>query len=441
MVVVKIENSQTGICINKVLFCAHCKGGCMRHIVLWCFVVMALLPGWSAKASGDWMIYNPEGTGVTSAETMAVDSVGRIWMAGKNNGIYSLYEGSWTHELDNLSVQALTVDEMGTVWAVIDGVLHKRSSGSWSVVSDETFGTVYKIIVDRNGTVWAIVNPDEVGAQLIYFQDGAWDGISLPIGNDMITSLAVAPDNTLWVGTPADGVFFVTQGFAHQFEEALPKLPSLHIRDIYMGNEGEVWIATDQGVARFDGEDWKVFTKGKLSLPESNVPALAVDRQNGLWVLTRPLARYYENVWDTVAWPGASGKVFTTMVVDRENYVWLGAADGSIARYDGVTTGIDELIKKPYKHLATVYPNPFHSDLRVDYTVPDVPKNMTVTVTVTDVLGREIRTLVRSVLPPGEHSSAWDGLDAAGNQVPAGIYYCRIVLGKSSSLVPMQKVL
>lgn len=409
----------------------------MRHIVLWCCVLMFLAPGLSVQAGGDWMMYSPEGTGLKSAEIMAVDSTGRIWMAGENNGVYSLYQGSWTHELDTLSVQALTVDATGVLWAAIDGVLHKRGSGGWLVASEETFGRIYKLIVDREGTVWAVVDPNEVGAQLIYFQDNAWNGISLTLENNMVTSLAVAADNTLWVGTPSDGLFLIRDGFAHQFEEALPKLPSLHIRNILMGHEGEMWIATDKGLVRYDGQDWKVFIKGKLSLPESLVPTIAIDRQNGVWALTRPLARYYDNVWDTVSWPGISNGIFTTMVVDRENNIWLGADDGSIAVYSGVTTGIDPL-QPTFEHPAGVYPNPFHSDLRVEYTVPEM---LPVTVTVTDVLGREIRTLVQSVLPPGQHAAAWDGLDSGGRLVPAGMYYCRIIVGSSVSVVAMQKVL
>lgn len=411
----------------------------MWRIVLWCCALTIIVPSGLAQSAGGWMKYSPEGTIMQAIETMAIDSTGRVWTAGKNTGVYSLYQGSWTHELDNMSVQALTVDASGTLWAFVDGVLYKRGSEGWVVESEEIFGQVYRAVVDREGTVWAVVNPAEIGVQLIYFKGGVWNGISLPIGTDIVTSLAVATDNTLWVGTPANGVFLVEEGFAHQFAEALPKLPSLHVRDILMGNNSDVWIATNQGVARYDGEDWKVFTKGKLALPESLVPALAFDHQHGLWALTRPLARYHEGMWDTVAWPGFSNGTFTTIAVDKENNIWLGANDGNIVMYDGVTTGVDDPVPamRVQQH-TNVYPNPFHSDLRVAYTVPE---EMPVRVVVTDVLGREVRSLVQTVLPSGEHTVAWDGLDTGGRSVPAGMYYCRIVIGTSTSVVAMQKVL
>ena len=43
-----------------------------------------------------------------------------------------------------------------------------------------------------------------------------------------------------------------------------------------------------------------------------------------------------------------------------------------------------------------------------------------------DIAGREVRTLVNGSMPAGEHLLKWDTRDAAGKQVPAGVYLYRL---------------
>ncbi|MFO7675310.1 MAG: M14 family zinc carboxypeptidase [bacterium] len=47
-------------------------------------------------------------------------------------------------------------------------------------------------------------------------------------------------------------------------------------------------------------------------------------------------------------------------------------------------------------------------------------------VAVYDATGREVRVLADGARPAGEHKAGWDGRDAAGRLVPAGVYYCRL---------------
>jgi len=47
-----------------------------------------------------------------------------------------------------------------------------------------------------------------------------------------------------------------------------------------------------------------------------------------------------------------------------------------------------------------------------------------------DMLGREIRTLVQHYEPAGEHVAVWDGANAAREQAPNGIYFYRLQIGK-----------
>lgn len=75
------------------------------------------------------------------------------------------------------------------------------------------------------------------------------------------------------------------------------------------------------------------------------------------------------------------------------------------------------------------YPNPFNPWTAIDYHVSAAGH---VTLAVYDVLGRQIQTLVDEQRPAGTHVARWNGTDAAGRDVPSGVYIYRIQQGDHS---------
>jgi len=72
------------------------------------------------------------------------------------------------------------------------------------------------------------------------------------------------------------------------------------------------------------------------------------------------------------------------------------------------------------------YPNPFNPVTTVMYRLPE---RMGVVVTVYDILGKRIRTLVRRIEEPGLKSVIWDGRDDFGRPVSSGEYLYQISTG------------
>jgi flagellar hook assembly protein FlgD len=49
-----------------------------------------------------------------------------------------------------------------------------------------------------------------------------------------------------------------------------------------------------------------------------------------------------------------------------------------------------------------------------------------------DVNGRRLVTLVEAMHPAGDYKIRWQGQDANGVQMPSGIYFCQLRVGRSS---------
>ena len=70
------------------------------------------------------------------------------------------------------------------------------------------------------------------------------------------------------------------------------------------------------------------------------------------------------------------------------------------------------------------YPNPFNPLTTIDYYLPEAAR---VRITILNVLGQTIATLVDKEITAGHHSVAWDGVDALGERVASGVYFYRLI--------------
>ncbi|MRR08924.1 hypothetical protein EG831_02305, partial [bacterium] len=68
-------------------------------------------------------------------------------------------------------------------------------------------------------------------------------------------------------------------------------------------------------------------------------------------------------------------------------------------------------------------PNPFRSATRIGFALA---ADGDAAIAIYDVLGRRVRTLLSGRRPAGYHSVVWDGRNADGTAVAAGIYFCRL---------------
>ena len=103
---------------------------------------------------------------------------------------------------------------------------------------------------------------------------------------------------------------------------------------------------------------------------------------------------------------------------------WVGATTdetGSFALPVGALPGAT--VQPAQFHLGENYPNPFNPSTVIPY---HLPQPMPVRLEVFNILGQRIATLVDGEQSEGLHTARWDGTNAAGQAVAAGIYLYRL---------------
>ncbi len=240
---------------------------------------------------------------------------GAPWIAA-SGGILSLgADGAWvTHRVgqgEKLSRQSsierwgrLGLDAQGQLWAGHrwgGGLGVRRTDGTWERL------TTAAGEVPSNGATAAA--SDTGGALWVGFSNGLyrrlgdeWQAVELPeelAGCRFVIALEPDADGGMWAtvtGSPGAGgvVHFDATGTATAFTPDNSLLPSTRVRDILVTRAGEVWFASDMGVARLgaDGE-WHSITSLTTGLGCNIVLGLDEDAGAAIWFATaRGVSRY-----------------------------------------------------------------------------------------------------------------------------------------------------
>ena len=96
-------------------------------------------------------------------------------------------------------------------------------------------------------------------------------------------------------------------------------------------------------------------------------------------------------------------------------------------------TGVVTIADVPSRfELGNPRPNPFGAANSIQYAVPAHGER--VNLSVFDVSGRRVRTLVNAAMPAGRYTATWDGRDGAGRRVVSGVYFYRMDAGSFSDV-------
>ncbi|HVF35747.1 MAG TPA: two-component regulator propeller domain-containing protein, partial [Candidatus Saccharimonadia bacterium] len=159
---------------------------------------------------------------------------------------------------------------------------------------------------------------------------------SLAIG--LVLGLAVVPCAAVLPPTPMFETLGVEAG-----------LPSSDVYDIAEDRDGFLWLATGDGLARYDGigfTTWRHSPDDPASLPANNVQAVHVDRENRVWAGTeggglamlgpeRTRFRRWRGNAGTDA--GFSGDDVWSIAQTRDGAIWAGTYAAGLNRLDPAT--------------------------------------------------------------------------------------------------------
>ena len=97
-----------------------------------------------------------------------------------------------------------------------------------------------------------------------------------------IIHLLALPDGKLWVGFSMGGLSLIDNGNVTNYTEA-DGLPPNELMEPVQDRDGQIWVSTTNGLARFDGKRWERIGDS-WNCPQTSADGIFVDSRGTIWV-------------------------------------------------------------------------------------------------------------------------------------------------------------
>ncbi|NVK03364.1 MAG: hypothetical protein HWD92_01015 [Flavobacteriia bacterium] len=339
-------------------------------------------------------------------------------------------------------------DELYQLWdeAATGGVLQHVGQ---NVNDIRTGGMAF----DEEGVLWVTASGSATSLASLD-REGNWEAHSIGTfnGRDM-KNIRVLENGDFWIQARNDGIYAVRPGngpFQVQrlgAGEGNGDLANTYVFDFEEDLDGEVWIATGEGVMvhyspdnlfatgrNYDAQSILILENGVYQrlLGSEEVTAVEVDGANNKWFGTSTGGVFYtsEDGLDEIYHftkgnsPLPSNRIIDVSVNDEDGTVYI-ATDLGVVTFNGTATAGVESMED-----ITVYPNP----VRPGYMGPIAIRGLVqdAQVKITDVAGN----LVFETRANGGQA-IWMGNDLNGNRAATGVYMAYITddLGENTEVV------
>jgi ligand-binding sensor domain-containing protein len=116
-------------------------------------------------------------------------------------------------------------------------------------------------------------------------------------------------------------------------------LPDNMVSAIAVNVNGDFWVGTDSGLARYDGVNWTIYNSLNSGLPGNDITSLAVDGLGNVWagVFMKGLIKFDGATWDVydATGSGLPADDVRSIAVDGFGHKWLATNGGGLAEFDG----------------------------------------------------------------------------------------------------------
>jgi protocatechuate 3,4-dioxygenase beta subunit len=169
---------------------------------------------------------------------------------------------------------------------------------------------------------------------------------------------------------------------------------------------------------------------------EGDVAGYAVTDESGIYSIPDLAPGTYTVTTDRFGYDEPTS-VTVSPTYDAEGNPVSGQADFAIASQ---TTSVEDpgSVAPTTYSLGQNYPNPFNPATTFSFSIPVQDR---VTISIYNILGQRVATLVENVLPAGTHTALWDGRTSSGSHAATGVYFYSITSGSFTAtkrMVPLK---
>lgn len=253
----------------------------------------------------------------------------------------------------------LAEDSEGNFWIGSSaGLLRWRDGSSDTYMppelkSAEGLTGVTGLAAGPDSSLWVGISRSGPGLGLQQMTGGTWKPFVAPElkgSNLTVGTLFLDRENALWVGTVSQGIYRIHNGQVDRFRSA-DGLSSDTVRCFYEDREGNLWVATTEGIDCFRNTRVVSFST-REGLVANEVASVLAARDGRVWAGNQGALESLREgrVSSILAKDGLPGQSVTAMLEDHAGRLWVGVDNGlavyeagkfrPVRRGDGTPTGV-----------------------------------------------------------------------------------------------------
>jgi signal transduction histidine kinase/ligand-binding sensor domain-containing protein len=240
--------------------------------------------------------------------------------------------------------EPLVIDSEGNLWIGSSDVLTRWRTGSSATYANSALKSaqgltgIQALAATPAGSLWIGINRRGAGLGLEEFVQGAWKPFVIPNlsgGTLEVTALFLDRENSLWIGTEDQGVYRLYDGKVDRFLSR-DGLSSDSVNGFYEDREGNLWVATSEGIDCFRNIPVVSFST-REGLPANGVESVLAGREGNVWIGNHGALDFLHdgNLTSIQEGKGLPGERVTSLLEDHAERIWVGIDNGLSIYEDG----------------------------------------------------------------------------------------------------------
>ncbi len=407
--------------------------------------------GYYLFQNGEWSNYN-----IRTSPEMATNRFGTVFSQTSTSTDY--YFGSWGRGVLRHNIETNNIS-----------VFNASNTGLTGIADSRSFIVITGMDNDNNDNVWVTSLDSENPLNMLEAGTDNWNHfrkVGIPTDN-LYFNLFVDSNNQKWISlvdfsNNGKGLLILDTGDPlditdDKFRKLTAdrnngNLPDELITSIIEDKNGEVWIGSSRGIARFIFPDFIIDANNsndyeaqwlinedtsaisRFLLRDVNVSTIAINEANqkwigsvnqGVWLLNEEGSRIEKRFTNENS-PLISNNILSITINDETGEVFIATDLGLVSYEDLAITPVNKMDE------LKVFPNPFSYSRNSQIIIEGLSEETEIKIIGVD------GSVVQELETRGGRVS-WDGLDFLGNRLGTGVYFV-VSLEKSGSEKGVGKV-
>jgi photosystem II stability/assembly factor-like uncharacterized protein len=375
----------------------------------------------------------PVNNGIHAANVIDInfDKDGTLYSAAWSSGLSKSndFGKSWrmiNNGLTNVYFYCILPDDDGILYSGSErGAFRSTDKGeNWQKITRPGNGFVFNLKKDKKNRIYALTygsglyRTTDKGESWLRLDQNLFNRYFLAMAFDSLDNIYAGDGNRIF-RSKDDG-----QSWTKVYEGA-----EYSVTGLAVSPKENIFAAVNSvGVVRSTdgGDTWELKSNGVSKY----LSTLNINENGNIYATAMGSGGIWQSADEGESWSNITSNLpfnQVNRIIFKNNELYL-ATDESVwkSNPDSLTSAAEDDIKPKEYFLSQNYPNPFNPSTTIKYSLPQTGR---VTLSIYDLLGREVVKLIDEEKPAGEYETKWNA-----SSHPSGVYFMRMQAGEFSEV-------